>query len=162
VANARAANPNIKIVLGKLLPKENPGSTLASEITQYNTDLPAIALQLSTSSSPVVVAERERRGQDRGRLRGYFVLATAERLDLLVGGAQDLPERQRTMRGRPLTLQAIAGPVDHGLLQLLEVDGEPRLLLRGTVRDSGLELLRSHGELGKRPTPTPLLRGPGR
>jgi fibronectin type 3 domain-containing protein len=57
VANARAANPDIRIVLGELLPKANPGSALASEITQYNADLPTIASQLSTSSSPVVMAD---------------------------------------------------------------------------------------------------------
>jgi fibronectin type 3 domain-containing protein len=57
VANARAANPNLRIVLGDLLPKLAMTSTLASAVTQYNTDLPTIASQLSTASSPVVVVD---------------------------------------------------------------------------------------------------------
>jgi fibronectin type 3 domain-containing protein len=57
VSNARAANPNLRIVLGDLLPKLAMASTLASAVTQYNTDLPTIASQLSTASSPVVVAD---------------------------------------------------------------------------------------------------------
>jgi hypothetical protein len=57
VANARAGNPKIKIVLGLLLPKASEPAGLTAQVAQYNGDLPGIAAQLSTSSSPVVVAD---------------------------------------------------------------------------------------------------------
>src|SRR5215469_14441918 len=57
IANARAANPGIKIVIGDLLPKANEPASLTSEANQYNSDLPGIAAAESTSASPVVIAD---------------------------------------------------------------------------------------------------------
>ncbi len=57
IANARAGNPKVKIVIGTLLPKANEPSALAAEVAQYNSDLPGIAAQESTASSPVVIAD---------------------------------------------------------------------------------------------------------
>jgi predicted RNA-binding protein with TRAM domain len=57
IANARAGNPNLKIVLGLLLPKASEPAALAAQVAQYNSDLPGIAAQVSTAASPVVVAD---------------------------------------------------------------------------------------------------------
>jgi lysophospholipase L1-like esterase len=57
ITNARAANPNIKIVLGLLLPKFHWQRALAAQVAEYNGDLPGIAAAMSTSSSPIVVAD---------------------------------------------------------------------------------------------------------
>ena len=57
VANARAGSPGVRIVLGTLLPRNNPHSVLQARITQYNTDLPALAARMSTARSRVVVAD---------------------------------------------------------------------------------------------------------
>src|SRR5258708_25486051 len=56
IANARAGNPNVKIVIGLLLPRVNDPSILAAQVAQYNAELPGIAVQMSTQSSPIAIA----------------------------------------------------------------------------------------------------------
>src|SRR5260370_16392541 len=56
IANARAGNPNVKIVIGLLLPRINDPSILAAQVAQCNAELPGIAVQMSTQSSPIAIA----------------------------------------------------------------------------------------------------------
>src|SRR5690349_11055882 len=63
IANVRSAKPNEHIVLGKLLPNQHRQEDAAFNaiINDYNSRLPAVAAQLTTATSPIVVAES---GQD--------------------------------------------------------------------------------------------------
>lgn len=58
IAQARAAQPHIKIVLGFLLPDifTQASATFAASVAAYNTTISAAASRLTTASSPVVVA----------------------------------------------------------------------------------------------------------
>jgi len=59
VANARAARPDLAIVLGTVLPtvRAQTDSVVGGRVTEVNARLPAIAAALHTDSSPVVVAD---------------------------------------------------------------------------------------------------------
>jgi len=58
IANARAVNPDIKIVVGQVLPHAPVASVpmLDTMISQFNTDLTNLAATTSTRRSPVVIA----------------------------------------------------------------------------------------------------------
>jgi lysophospholipase L1-like esterase len=54
-ATARAANPAIRIVFGRLLPRTDV--THDASVGRFNADLPRVAARLSTLASPVAVAD---------------------------------------------------------------------------------------------------------
>ncbi|OPC79069.1 hypothetical protein B4N89_33775 [Embleya scabrispora] len=58
IADARRANPNLRIVLGHVLPTHHagPDPEFAARAAGYNTRIDAIAADLDTADSPIVVA----------------------------------------------------------------------------------------------------------
>jgi hypothetical protein len=57
IANARAGQPGVKFVLGRVLPKR--GGASGAQIADYNTRIATVAAQLSTSGSPIAVADTD-------------------------------------------------------------------------------------------------------
>jgi hypothetical protein len=62
IGNARAARPSVQIVLSKLARLSDPA--WAAKWTDYNTRLQALAVQLTTPSSPVVIVDPNDFGYD--------------------------------------------------------------------------------------------------
>jgi lysophospholipase L1-like esterase len=58
IANARLGKADVKFVLGRVLPKRLPAedTTFAGQLADYNNRIAAVASQLSTATSPIVVA----------------------------------------------------------------------------------------------------------
>src|SRR5690606_28584298 len=59
IGNARAAKPDIKLVIGKLLPtgRAQTDSAFASLVSDYNSRISDVASSMSTSTSPIAVAD---------------------------------------------------------------------------------------------------------
>ncbi|MFI7430825.1 GDSL-type esterase/lipase family protein [Micromonospora sp. NPDC049836] len=59
IANARLGNPNVKLVFSKLLPTQRAAdeTAFAAKVSDVNQRLVTVAAQLTTTASPVVVAD---------------------------------------------------------------------------------------------------------